>query len=65
MLQVFEERHLPAVLRVENIIGNSQQFVSKFGCGVGSGMDFSQKLQFPFLEVYEDDYEGGDDVYQG
>nr|XP_008194030.2 PREDICTED: LOW QUALITY PROTEIN: neprilysin-2 [Tribolium castaneum] len=64
MLQVFEKRHLPAVLRVENIMGNSEDLANKFACPDGSGMDFYVKLQFPYLTKVEEEYEDEEQLQQ-
>ncbi|XP_044266790.1 neprilysin-11-like [Tribolium madens] len=64
MLHVFEKRHLPAVLRVENIMGNSEDFANKFTCPDGSGMDFYVKLQFPYLNKVEEEYEDEEALQQ-
>jgi hypothetical protein len=58
MLQVFEKPGLPAALRVENMMRNSEEFSKKFSCAEGAGMNlFPEKLQFPYLTPIEDEYE--------
>ncbi|KAJ3633123.1 hypothetical protein MTP99_010091 [Tenebrio molitor] len=58
MLQVFEKPGLPAALRVENMMRNSEDFSKKFSCAEGAGMNlFPEKLQFPYLTPIEDEYE--------
>lgn len=64
MLQVLEKRHLPAALRVENIMGNSEDFANKFTCPDGSGIDFYVKLQFPYLSKVDEEYIEEEDMQQ-
>ncbi|RZC34171.1 endothelin-converting enzyme-like 1 [Asbolus verrucosus] len=66
MLQVFESRYLPPVLRVENIMGNSEEFTKTFDCAIGSGMNqFEEKLivKFPYLIKADDENNENDDSF--
>lgn len=68
MQQLFESEILPAPLRVENIMSNSDRFSELFLCPEGSAMNNNPyKRQFPFIPK-EDEYSysynnyGNDDV---
>ncbi|XP_018319405.1 endothelin-converting enzyme homolog [Agrilus planipennis] len=55
MKDAFESETLPAPMRVENIVSNSEIFSATFGCPEGSKMnDNPAKSQFPYLTKSED-----------
>ncbi|XP_044751126.1 endothelin-converting enzyme homolog [Coccinella septempunctata] len=50
MIEAYESHILPPQFRIENILGNSEEFLKQFNCRPGSAMTrFEDRLQFPHL----------------
>lgn len=50
MIEAYESHVLPPQFKIENILGNSEEFLKQFKCRPGSAMTrIEDRLQFPYL----------------